>query len=63
MVRLDKIHRDIEVMIMMTDDDEDLLLMAPLFLTSAKNILIALMGDKKAKLVLTQFVDEIKIEE
>lgn len=60
LINIDKLHREIESKIMMTDDDEELLMMGALFLSTCRNIFVAIHGVKKTKIIISNFVKEIK---
>jgi hypothetical protein len=58
---LERLRKDIDIQIMMTDDKDELLLLANMYLVTAKNIISSCLGDKKTKIIIQDFVDGIKI--
>ena len=58
---LARLHRDIEFQIMMADED-DLQLLASLYLMTSYNILFSLKGPNKTKVIFQEFIDKMKVE-
>lgn len=47
--RLNQFHKNIEKQIMFTDNDDDLVMLASLYVTTGKNILVNILGEEPTR--------------
>lgn len=57
-VRMKELFRPIEQQILMTDDENDLVLLSTVMLTTAKRILIKHYGEEEAKDLMKTIIDQ-----